>query len=256
MAAVSLNISVIPERLYVISGPAGTDAYYSNKKVLGAGADNYFIANETTTLIVYTASVSSGAITIKEIQRSYYNAYDGQGGVWCYQPGLDKWTSVYSFRPEWFSMVGNRLLTFKDGMPYVHNSETFNQFYGWSYDSVVSLVHNDAGNIVKSYTNVSIEGDIPDLFHCRTESPNIQSTDIRYSDFETKEGVKYSAILRDRLSPSKNGSYEQKLFTGDRIKGDVGLFQSVFFTPATNKFIKFVNIVFNPSRGHSTQNEE
>jgi hypothetical protein len=255
MASISVNISVLPERLYKISGPAGTDAYYSGKKVLGTGANNYFVANQTTSIIVDTVSPSSGAITITEIQRSYHNAYDGQGGVWVYQPIVDKWTSSYSFRPEWISMVGNRLVTFKSGMPYVHSSSVYNTFYGQAYDSALAFVHNEATNSTKAYTALSIEGDTPDLVHIRTEVPNVQSTDLRTSDFEVKEGVKYAPILRDRLSPNNTGTYDQKLYKGDRIRGEIGLFQGVFSTPSTSKLWKFVNIGFIPSRGHSTVNE-
>jgi hypothetical protein len=256
MASVVINISVLPERLYRISGPAGIEAYYSGKKVIGAGANNYFIANSTTELIIESASVVSGAISVTEIQRSYYDAYDGQGGVWVFQPTLDRWSSQYSYRPEWISMVGNRLLTFRSGYPYIHNSASYNTFYGQSYDSALAFVHNEAGNIIKSYLAISVEGDVPSLMHVRTESPNVQSTDLRSTDFEIKEGVKYSALLRDRLSPNVTGTYSQKIYTGDRIKGDIGLFQGVFFTPTTNKLMKFVNITFAPSRGHSTQNEQ
>jgi hypothetical protein len=254
MASVSINISVLPDRLYKITGPVNVDVYYSNKKVLGTDANNYFIANDTTSLIVDTASASSGSISIIEVERSYYDAYDGQGGVLVFQPGLDKWTSFYSFRPEWISLVGNRLVTFKSGMPYIHSSSTFNSFYGVSYDSALAFVHNDAGNSIKSYTNIFFEGDTPDLLHCRTEVPNVQSTDLVAADFEVKEGVKYAALLRDRLSPNKTGTYSEKIYKGDRMRGEVALFQGVFFTPSTNKLLKFAGIVFNPSKGH--QNEQ
>lgn len=255
MASVSVNISVLPDRLYKITGPVGAVVYYSGHSLLfPTVTTNYFIANESTSIIVDTASVSSGSITITEIERSYYDAYDGQGGVVVFQPGLDKWTGFYSFRPEWISAVSNRLVTFKGGFPYVHNSSTFNSFYGVAYDSAVAFVHNEAGNNIKSYTNIFFEGDTPDLLHCRTEVPNVQSTDLVAADFEVKEGVKYAALLRDRLSPNTTGTYSEKIYKGDRMRGEVALFQGVFFTPSVNKLMKFAGIVFNPSKGH--QNEQ
>lgn len=253
--ATTLTINVIPDALYEITCPGAVDIYYSNRKVFG-GVFNFFVANNTTTFIVQSATEITDTITLNRLQYSYHDAYDGQGGVWCFKPDIDRWTSRYSFRPEWFSMVGNRLCTFFAGYPYLHGKTSKNTFYGRAYDSVLCFAHNDAGNIVKSYLNISIEGNTPDLVHIRTESPNSQSSDLRLSDFESKEGVKYAAILRDRLSPNASGTYDEKLYKGDRMRGDIGLFQVVFFAPTNNKLLKFVNINSIPSKGHSTQNEQ
>jgi len=254
----TISISVLPDRLYKITGPAGVDAYYSNKKVLGAGANPYFIANDTTSLIVESAGALSGNVQVVELLRSYYDAYDGQGGTWAYQQGIDRWVTHFSFRPEWISQVGNRLVTFKAGKPYVHNSATTNRFYGVDYDSVIAFSHSEAGNFTKVYNAMSVEGDTPDLVHVRTEKPNVQSSDLRSADFAINEGVRYGAILRDRLSPNTSGSYEDKLVRGDKVRGEVALFQAVFTQPLVSKVLKFFNISFTLSRGHSNtpQNSE
>lgn len=250
-----INISVTPGKQYKITAPAGVSVYYSTVLVGGPGTANTFIAAAgSNTLTIVSDTPVTGNIILTEVLRSYYSAYNGQGGTWAYKDGLDKWTSQYSFMPEWMSMVGNRLLTYKDGIPYVHNSETFNQFYGSTYDSAISFVHSEAGLGTKVYESLSIEGDRPDIVHVRTEVPYVQSSDIRSSDFVDKEGVKYAPVLRDRLSPNVSGTFDQKLYKGDVIRGEVGLFQGVFFSPSTNKLWKFVNLGFIPSRGHNTQN--
>jgi hypothetical protein len=265
MFSVTINISVLPERLYKITGPAGVNGFYSNKQVLGSGVA-YFIANKNTSLVLQSATAITGSVTVTEVLRSYYNAYDGQGGVWAYVPSLDRYTSMYSYRPECISLVANRLVTFDNGLPYVHNSSTYNSFYSTSYDSVVAMVHNDAGASTKVYSDFSVEGNTPDLVHCRTEVPYVQSSDLRggvfnpqtlaAGEFSRKEGVNYADILRDRLSPNNTGTYEEKLFTGDKMRGENGLFQGVFFVPSTGRYINFVNIGFVPSRGHDTQNSQ
>lgn len=257
----TINISVIDGREYLVSAPSGVTVLYNGDVVT-----NTFIAIDGVNQILLTSTTSiSGNIAVSEILRSYYDAYDNQGGVWAYQPVLGKWVSSYSFRPEWMCLVGNRLVSFKNGYPYIHNSETYNEFYGQSYDSVLALVHNDAGNTTKVYESISIEGDTPDIMHIRTEVPNIQSSDIRGSslvqqtkmagEFRVNEGVSYAPILRDRLSPNASGSYDQKLYIGDDVRGEVGLFQGVFSKPSTAKLWKFVNIGFIPSRGHNTTNQ-
>lgn len=252
-----VQISVLPGRVYKVSVPAGVKAYYSGVQVGGTGSQNLFVAIEgVTTMTLVSDTQITGSLSLTQIQRSYYTADDGLGGTWAYQPDIDKWVSVYSFTPEWMSNVGNRLVSFKGGKPYIHDNSSLNTFYGQSYDSVVAFVHNDAGNVIKAYTAVSVEGDTPDLLHCRTEVPNVQSTDIRNSEFEVKEGVKYAPLLRDRLSPNVAGTYNQKMNNGDRMRGEVAKFQVVFFTPNTPKRVNFANVGFIPSRGHNTQNEE
>lgn len=248
----SITISVLPDRLYKISGPAGVDAYYCDIKVLGSGANNFFIANNVTTLILESASPVSGSITVTEVMRNYYDAYDGNGGTWCFQPSVDRWTSQYSFRPEWITMVGNRLVTFKNGMLYMHNSATRNTFYGQAYDSSLTVAHSDAGSEIKTYMSIGVEGEKPDIAHIRTEVPNVQSSDLRSADFEVKEGVNYSPIYMDRLSPNATGTPEQRLLKGDRIRGEVGLFHIIFTNPTVAKVVKFFSVVFNPSRGHDS----
>jgi hypothetical protein len=255
MPYTEITITVKRESAYKIAAPANTQVYYNNRKVFGSGASGYFIGGDSNKLIIETTTNQTAVVFITEILRNYYDAYDGQGGVMCYQPAIDKWTSRYSYRPEWFSMVGNRLVTFKAGMPYVHNGSNYNSFYGTTYDSVIDFVHSEGGSQIKSYTNVGVEGSVPSIMHCRTEVPNVQSTDLRSTDFELKEGVNYAPLYRDRLSPNVTGVYDVKLYKGDRIKGEVALFQGVFLAGTSNKILKFVNITFAPSRGHSTQNE-
>lgn len=244
----TVNISVVPGQLYRITMPGGVTATYN-----GQAISSYFIAVEgVSTVVLSSNTIDFGDITITRMLRSYYEAYDGQGGVWAYQPAVDKWTSQYSFRPDWMSAVGNRLVSFQFGKPYVHDSSTYNRFYGQSYDSALAFVHNEAGNITKTYMAVSVEGDTPSAVHVRTEVPNVQSSDILNSEFEIKEGVGYAPIMRDRLSPIPLSSPASNLIKGDRMRGEVAKFQVVFGYPTVKKVLKLFNIVFNASRGHNT----
>lgn len=253
----TVNISVTEGREYLVTAPAGITIKYNNEVV----TSTFIAVASVNQVLVLSDSPTTGSITVTEIVRGYYEPYDAQGGTWAYQPGLDKWFTQYSFRPEWMTLVGNRLVTFKDGKPYIHTG-TYNTFYGQAYDSVLAFPHNEAGNVIKSYQSISIEGDTPDLVHHRTEVPYVQSSDLRYAsfdqatqmngDFRIKEGVSYATILRDRLSPNTSGSYDQKVMTGDKMRGEVGKFQVVYNTPTTKKELKFANVGFIPSLGHTT----
>jgi len=246
----NISITVIPDKVYKITAPASATVYYSNTLVWGSGANNIFVANDTTNLIVESPTALTGDITLTEIMTNFYEAYDGVGGTWCYQPGLDRFTSKYSFRPEWMSMIGNRLSTFKNGKLFIH-SGTYNTFYGRSFDTALAAVHNADGNTIKVYNSVAVEGDTPSRMHFRTEVPNVQSSDLVTSEFSVREGVSYSDILMDRLSPNTTGSYEEKLFKGDRVRGEVCKFIYFLSLPTTRKSFKFINIGFNPARGQS-----
>lgn len=244
----TINITVTEGKEYLVTAPAGITVRYNGEVV----TSTFIAVASVNQILALSDSVQSGQIVVTEVQRGYYEPYDAQGGVWAYQPTIDKWTTQYSFRPEWMTLVGNRLVSFKAGSPYVHDSATYNTFYGQAYDTVLAFPHNEAGNIIKSYQSFSIEGDTPDLVHNRTEVPYVQSSDIRLDEFRIKEGVNYATILRDRLSPNASGSYDQKVVTGDKMRGEVGKFQVVYTNPTTKKELKFANIGFIPSIGHTT----
>lgn len=246
----TITINVVPDKVYVVSAPVTVDVYYSNTKVWGGGANNTIVANDSTTFVVESASTITGSVTLTELMPNMYDAYDGVGGTWCYQQGLDRFTGKYSFRPEWMSMISNRLASFKDGKPYIHDG-TYNTFYGKTFDTILSGVHNTDGNTVKVYNNVAVEGDTPNRMHFRTEVPNVQSSDLVDSEFSVREGVSYSDILMDRLSPNTTGTFEQKLFKGDRVRGEVCKFIYFLSVPTTRKSFKFINIGFTPARGQN-----
>jgi hypothetical protein len=246
----TITVNIAPDKTYKITAPANVDVFYSGVKVWGGGANNYFIANDTNTFIVQSASTVTGSVVLTEILTNFYEAYDGAGGTWVYPQRLDKWTGKYSFRPEWMSMVANRIVSFKEGMPNIHNG-TFNTFYGKVYDSAIAAVHNEDGNTVKVYNNVAVEGEIPGRMHFRTEVPNVQSSDLVTNEFVVREGVNYSDILRDRMSPNSSGTFDQKLMKGDKVRGEVCKFLYLLNQPTTRKSIKFLSIGYTPSTGQS-----
>lgn len=244
------TINVVPDKVYTISAPAGVDVFYLSTKIWGTGANNTFVATDSTSFVVESASPVSGNIVLTEILSNTYDAYDGIGGTWCYHPAIDRFTGKYSFRPEWFSMVGNRLVSFKNGKPYIHNG-TYNTFYGQAYDTTVASIHGDAERAVNIYNALAVEGDIPSRMHFRTEVPYVQSSDLVSNDFVLREGTGYSDILRDRLSPNTTGTFDEKVYKGDRVRGDSCRFIYLLTQPTTKKSLSFINLVYTPSTGQS-----
>jgi len=239
----TVNIAVTPGHEYKVSAPAGVTVSYSGQLV----GDSFIAIDGVSTLSLESGTVITGNIVVTEILRSFYDADDSQGGIWAYQ---DSWMGRYSFVPEWMGSVGNRLVSFKGGMPYIHSGAN-NTFFGRRDDSHLAIVHSDAGNQIKSYRSIAVEGDKPDHIHLRTEIPYVQSSDLVAGDFSVKEGVNYAPVYRDRLSPNATGTYSQKLFTGDTIRGEWTKVQVVFSSPSTRKDIKFINIDFDASLGQT-----
>lgn len=244
---------------YTLTGGGVVTVVHNGESLNGT----FFYDGFDNTLTLYPNQPGTFNFILTEVEKSTYSAYDGHGGVYAFQSAIDRWTSKYSFSPEYMSMVANRLVTFKNGVPYVHDSSQYNTFYGRTFDSSIACVHTETGNLTKKYYAVFAEGDTPDLIHIRTEVPNVQSSDIRSGtynrrtmlngDFSIKEGVSYASILRDRLSPNVTGTPDQKLFTGDDMYGEVGMFTVAYKRPTSLKSLKLFNIGFIPSRGHTVE---
>ena len=249
--AVSIVFEIEDGQEYVVSKPAGVTATYNNETV----TDTFVGIQGITNVVFTTTGALSDSVSLTKIFRSYYDIQDNQGCVWAYQPGIDHWSSQYTFQPDCMSMVNNRLKKKKNGIPYTHDNAVLNTFYGNTYDSTLVFVHNEAGNIIKGYYTFSVEGDVPDVVHVRTEVPYLQSSDIRKSDFVIKEGVSYSSIYRDRLTPGMSGLVEERLKMGQDMRGEVARFQLMYTKPTIKKVLKFCNIGFTPSRGHTTTPE-
>lgn len=247
-----VSVTLIPGREYVISGNNTVSVSYNGQTVLSSGVATRFIAvPNVSTITVSASSPTSGSLNVTEYLRNYYNMNDGQETLLAFSPILNKWTSKYSYSPESITYCINRLVTFKNGGFWIHNSSVYNNFYGVQFDSIIAFPHNEAGNSIKSYDTVAIEGDCPDRVHVRTETPFVQSSDLIAGDFVDHEGVKYSSIYRDRLSPNATGTPEQRLFTGDKMRGEIAKFAIYFDRPSTKKEIKFVNINFDQSKGQT-----
>jgi len=156
-----------------------------------------------------------------ERMRPYpYSAIDLVPKTIAFSENSGRWSHTSSHTPEWFSKVGDQLITFRGGALYMHDATSVGTFYGVQYPAWISLAFNEQPNIVKRLQGVSLESSVkPAYIHIRTEEPNIQSSDLVASDIETEEGIFSSSILRDRLSLNTPGTVTDKLFRGDEMRG-------------------------------------
>jgi hypothetical protein len=246
----TITATLVPDITYKISCADPVRVFYMGQQVYGTGYSGIFIASTSVHLVIESDTTFAGTLLVTEIMTNFYDQYDGTGGVYCFQNAVNRWVTKYGFRPEWMSHVSNRLVTFKDGFPYVHNGP-INTFYGQVQPSAIAGAHSEEGNTVKVYNSVGVEGDTPERFHLRTEVPYVQSTDLESSEFTVKEGVKYAGFLRDRRTPGIAGGYNVTMWKGDRMRGEIGKFIVYYLSSAAKRALKFVNINFEGSTGQT-----
>ena len=84
-----------------------------------------------------------------------------------FSEGVNKWSSFYSFIPEYYAKINKQFVTFKQGRLYRQNSsdlyarnfENFNKFYGNNHLSYIDFVFNAEPSSVKTYNAIGLESD-------------------------------------------------------------------------------------------------
>ena len=84
-----------------------------------------------------------------------------------FSEGVNRWSSFYSFIPEYYAKINKQFITFKQGRLYRQNSSdmyardyvNFNYFYGNDHLSYIDFIFNSEPSIVKTYNAIGLEGD-------------------------------------------------------------------------------------------------
>ena len=84
-----------------------------------------------------------------------------------FSEGTNKWTSFYSYIPDFYSKINKQFVSFKQGRVYRHNdsdlysllNSDFNNFYGNGNLSYIDFVFNAEPSSVKSYNAIGLESD-------------------------------------------------------------------------------------------------
>lgn len=182
-----------------------------------------------------------------------FDLFDQLGKTMAFSYQENKW-SDWEFLGEHYDYLQNTLIGFKNGVPYVHNSDTghWNRFYGTDYPVRVCTVANLNPSLLKDLANIAVEASVaPDFSVAMTEVPNEQVTDLQGSDFTNQQGNFYAAWFRDRLSPNASGTADEKLYTGDTLT-DVAIMVMLEWQAYDELFwMTFANIGYEVSRGQS-----
>lgn len=184
-----------------------------------------------------------------------FELYDGLSMTLGFKMGMQRFISTYPFYYQLICNTGVEMYTFMRGRLFKH-SETLvpdNFFDDQQYTTKLMFVANAKPNKPKVYTNIAIEANmapVSAVFY--STDPYEQITDLVASDFKEKEGVWYANLWRDRLSPNVTGTAVEKMYKGDKIRSSALKVQLEFATNVKKLQLKFVNIGYHESKGHST----
>lgn len=128
------------------------------------------------------------------------------------------WTSFWSYLPDWFSRLNNRLYTIKNGQLYLHNDQdnaVRNNFYGTQYVSTVKTIFNDAMAEDKIFKTLALEANQKWEVQLAT---NYTESTINANEFTTRES-RQMTFIRGNEGSSLRGNASQGI---GRIQTVVG----------------------------------
>ncbi len=139
-----------------------------------------------------------------------------------FKESVNGWSSFKSFIPEQGVNVSNNYYTFKKGIPYKHHVEVDqagnnidrNTFYNVYNPSTISVLLNDAPDVIKSYKTLNYEGSQSNV--------NIETTDVNtgYYNLQNKDGWSSTLIQTDKQKGSVSEFIEKEGKWFNYIKGD------------------------------------
>ncbi len=157
------------------------------------------------------------------------------------------WSTFYSYLPEMMCSDGINIISFKNGSLYRHNTgAVYNNFYGVQYKSSLWFYCNMGPSNVKVFEAMSLEAknawDVIIETPVTDENPKGQHTELIQSNFDLKEGVWYSELLKDDNTPN----VISPRFNGDPMRG-VYAFVKLEYSLNTYTKIFACNMLFIPS---------
>lgn len=159
----------------------------------------------------------------------------------------NRWQTTYTYYPESATQLNNKLISFKNGIPYLHNyGVDYNTFYGDSNnESIVEIIFNQNPSEIKQYLNHATEGDlfIAETIETKNKNTFTQLSTLRETDYEDVEGANYAALMCDRLTPNFANQDEAQI-NGDYLMGNVIKIIHIFANKNILQTAKSVSIGF------------
>ena len=113
-----------------------------------------------------------------------------------------KWTTFYSYVPEYMVTNNVGLVSFKDGNIYNHNENSlYNNFYGEQFTSKLRFLSNVSPSSIKVYNSIFLESSHKWAMPSAINQFG-QKTSLIVEDFVDDEGVFKSSFLKDENTPN------------------------------------------------------
>ena len=165
-----------------------------------------------------------------------------------------RWTSRYSYIPEYMSTYKTGIATFLKGKLYIHDdSQNKNYFYNGFYPTMVTYIDNVSPSQPKVFMNHAVEGDNkPNYTTFETVDNWVMNSDLVIEDYIEREGTYYSEMYGDVNDPNvgDNATYGDKLRRGTKLRGQYIKVGMSF--DDNNLEVKHSNIGYITSKGHTT----
>lgn len=186
-----------------------------------------------------------------------YDFYDGKAKTvaFKFKDNLNRWAPAHEWIAQKMTFLGMKLYGWNNGNLYEFETDpvNFNTTFGVQYPGRIAFVSNIGPSDIRIPLVAMVEGsDKPTFTHVYSKTPNLQSTDLRASEYEKDEGVYYADIKNNRLSLGFPDGVNaiQKRMKGDRIRAATPfvMMEWAIFNKPIN--IDFVDVGYRESSGH------
>lgn len=169
---------------------------------------------------------------------------------------LNRWISFYDFAPDAYVVGSKTMYSIKGSTVYSHdNTESFNNFYGVDYNSLIRASFNDGPDAVKEWKVIQCQVS-PNFFTwadaeqvigadaLRVDLSNRkgQETSILYNEFDVDDDIIYGEIRGDENTGT--------VLTGDPMYSNT-LQAEVRFAGGSYKQLTMLQVGFELARGHN-----
>jgi hypothetical protein len=182
-----------------------------------------------------------------------FDIYDQLNKTMSFKILENVWGSNYNYGgAEWMEYNKGRYVGWKTGTLYLMEDDSvdMNGFFGQNYPIRLCFVVNESPSALKNAVNIAWESSVqPNFTVVLTDTPNSQVTDLSDDQYESIEGVWFSQIFRDRISPNSSGTADEKIYTGDVLLGNPIYVMGEFQVSDTLIYIDYVNVGIDISRG-------
>jgi len=115
------------------------------------------------------------------------------------------------------------------------------------------VIANQLPQRPKVYNNVSVEANMkPSFTYFYNDYPYVQASDLEDIDYRDLEGVFYAPLYRNKIVPTATGYNTNGLLTWEKLRNVAMKVMFEFDVSSVPLELKFVNIGYQISRGHTT----